>query len=476
MTHHLPNCFQLLVESPSKQEHLPTESIEFGLCGRRSSVATGRRRSSIVIPRHSIPEYVPQNRKSLAPPKMEIFPEEEEVEDADDVCERQSLMQDFGTIDTEEDLDLSVETQLTTIAEADDVEHKLTHANADDMSPQERLLNECGQTLDTDSIPDMESFLSSEFNLDQVKKIGEGTFGEAFKVDNLVLKIVPIDGEVLVNGEKQKCSEELYAEVVIHNCLQKLRDCTNISNTCSAFIETYAVKICKGKYAETLVHEWEVWDSKHKSENDHVGIFPESQMYTVFVYADGGTDLEQFQFISFDEVRSMLLQVTLGLAVAEEACKFEHRDLHWGNLLLKRSCESRVNYTLRDVEMAVDTCGLGIQIIDFTLSRLETDQGYIAFCDLSAEPELFNGPKYDIQADTYRRMKKATGGSWPNFTPKTNVLWIYYLTDLVLNQKEFPCSAEEKHLLRQFRKNCMRCNCSADLVCDEFFKDSWRVV
>lgn len=34
--------------------------------------------------------------------------------------------------------------------------------------------------------------------------MGEGTYGEAFKAGNTVCKIVPIDGDLKVNGEVQK--------------------------------------------------------------------------------------------------------------------------------------------------------------------------------------------------------------------------------------------------------------------------------
>ena len=40
---------------------------------------------------------------------------------------------------------------------------------------------------------------------------------------------------------------------------------------------------------------------------------------------------------SISEALSVMLpQAAMGLAVAEAACGFEHRDLHWGNVLLSR--------------------------------------------------------------------------------------------------------------------------------------------
>lgn len=35
-------------------------------------------------------------------------------------------------------------------------------------------------------------------------KLGEGTFGEAFRAGSTVCKVVPFDGTSLVNGETQK--------------------------------------------------------------------------------------------------------------------------------------------------------------------------------------------------------------------------------------------------------------------------------
>ena len=55
----------------------------------------------------------------------------------------------------------------------------------------------------------------------------------------------------------------------------------------------------------------------------------------------------------------------------------------------------------RGVDLEVKTDGLLVTLIDFTLSRLITSDGNIAFSDLNADPDLFKGPKGDcqVQAD-----------------------------------------------------------------------------
>jgi len=61
-----------------------------------------------------------------------------------------------------------------------------------------------------------------------------------------------------------------------------------------------------------LIKEWERWDHKHKSENDHpstvhtscllmcgflvpLGIFGSDQLFILFESENGGTDLEHFE-------------------------------------------------------------------------------------------------------------------------------------------------------------------------------------
>ena len=69
--------------------------------------------------------------------------------------------------------------------------------------------------------------------------------------------------------------------------------------------------VCQGRYADALRLEWHAWDETHSSENEAVDCFTGEQLFVVFVVADGGTDLEHFSVRSFEEARSILLQVSL---------------------------------------------------------------------------------------------------------------------------------------------------------------------
>ena len=69
--------------------------------------------------------------------------------------------------------------------------------------------------------------------------------------------------------------------------------------------------------------------------------------------------------------------MTAALAVAEAAFEFEHRDLHWGNILLRKTSEKLIHCAVDSVPIQIPSSGIKISIIDFTLSRLH--KGMILF-------------------------------------------------------------------------------------------------
>lgn len=90
----------------------------------------------------------------------------------------------------------------------------------------------------------------------------------------------------------------------------------------------------------------------------------------MFEFLDGGEDLERFEFFRMEEALSVLQQIVLSLSVSEQSLMFEHRDLHWGNVLIKRSKSQTLHYKLNGDDVHIDNSGVFVSIIDFTLSRL----------------------------------------------------------------------------------------------------------
>ena len=84
--------------------------------------------------------------------------------------------------------------------------------------------------------------------------------------------------------------------------------------------------------------------------------------------------------------RFVCLQVVAALAVAETCLHFEHRDLHWGNLLLHSVPASRepLPYCLRGRHYEVKQCGIHVSLVDFSLSRCELPGGQHLAKDLNA--------------------------------------------------------------------------------------------
>nr|CAD7430948.1 unnamed protein product [Timema monikensis] len=98
--------------------------------------------------------------------------------------------------------------------------------------------------------------------LDKCSKIGEGVYGEVFSCEEScsVIKIIPIEGNQLVNGEPQKTFKEILSEIVITIELSNLR--CNQYNTTSAFTEVLRCLCVQGRYPHRLIELWNIYAEK----------------------------------------------------------------------------------------------------------------------------------------------------------------------------------------------------------------------
>lgn len=123
-------------------------------------------------------------------------------------------------------------------------------------------------------------------------------------------------------------------------------------------------------------------------------------------------------------------------------CAVFCRDLHWGNVLVKTTTQKKGSFHLNGTAHTVETKGVLVRVIDYSLSRLEIGQTFFqpfayyfsqfrlllksneldcverhvlisaddltVSCDISNDEELFIG-QGDYQFDIYRLMRQENG-------------------------------------------------------------------
>ncbi|XP_050678782.1 serine/threonine-protein kinase haspin homolog isoform X2 [Leptidea sinapis] len=302
--------------------------------------------------------------------------------------------------------------------------------------------------------------------LKNCRKIGEGVYGEVYlwrAADGRarVLKVIPIAGDTKVNGEAQKDYDQIISEIVIAMELSALRapiqdienhfnegksfenlDLHSIDNATDVFNEVLAVRLVYGAYPSRLLDLWELYDECKGSENDNPAVLPARQHYLVLELANAGQDLESYQFNNAEQAYALFKQVAFGLAIAEEACQFEHRDLHWGNVLIAPTDNQFATFVLRGRTYRVRTCGVKATIIDYSLSRAtlgladDVRSSGTLFTNLGDDESLFDAVG-DYQFDVYRLMRDRLGNVWHNFEPYTNILWLHYTADKMITSLRY---------------------------------------
>ncbi|XP_067625598.1 serine/threonine-protein kinase haspin homolog [Eurosta solidaginis] len=286
-------------------------------------------------------------------------------------------------------------------------------------------------------------------------KIGEGAYGEvflkakskrkAFDASSTVMKVIPIEGTVEVNGEKQKTYEQILSEVVISKELANLRSCVNSKNITCGFVNVKQIVCVKGEYPQHLKNLWEDFDKEKCSENDHPDIFDETQIYIILELEFCGQDMESFQFQNAEQAYYALLQIVLTLAVAECAYQFEHRDLHWGNVLLLSTNAKELPFTIDNHTYVVPTKGVKATLIDYTLSRMTVDN-CCHYNDISCDEDLFTATG-DYQFDIYRMMRDVLGNNWETFEPRTNIFWISYVISKMIEGVQYKNRRTKAHTI-----------------------------
>ncbi|THV08304.1 hypothetical protein K435DRAFT_708012 [Dendrothele bispora CBS 962.96] len=312
------------------------------------------------------------------------------------------------------------------------------------------------------------------------RKVGEASYSEVYGIGDVVLKVIPIRNEDELNDSgvgnnasarsslKARMSDSSYGAQDgpppsdAKDVLKEIIVTRAMGDVCDNFVRLLKTYVVRGRYPQLLLELWDEYLEKNGSESVRPDTFNVSQVYAIIVLPNGGPDLETYTFshpskTGWRQACSIFWQVTKSLAHAEQLVSFEHRDLHWGQILVKNlpmpvvmpMQEHNMNAMGHQRQKAtikapMDDPVHGIQttVIDLGLARMDAGDGaggeMVHWTPFDEEIFLGEG---DYQFDIYRLMKKHNNGKWQSFNPLTNVMWLHYLLLKLMRSKQLKTPA-----------------------------------
>ncbi|CAI4211513.1 unnamed protein product [Parascedosporium putredinis] len=307
---------------------------------------------------------------------------------------------------------------------------------------------------------------------DRIEKIAEASYAEVYRVTNergiSIIKVIRLKSPIRAQTKAQERSglvdeephdeEDLMGELQISEWLADI----------PGFVVYKDRYIVRGKAPKALVETHQAFQRKVKRKDpDRLQFYPsptrylEGTKFLVVELGDAGTALEDFGLVSVEQVWDVFLLVAIALARAEDLILFEHRDLHEGNLCIRQvDAPKPRNPALPDVRFGYS--GLDITILDYGLSRAEDPYAAEDFYydeedeaeDDSVPPPCLPPEKH---VEPYARAFDGAPISWAAFAPYTNVLWLAYIYEYLLDRflacgGSSSSAAEGKRELARFKR------------------------
>lgn len=275
-------------------------------------------------------------------------------------------------------------------------------------------------------------------------KIAEASFSEVFRVGSDICKIIPFN--------RHYSKEYFHKEVAIMSALRRERGACNLREYCI---------IC-GEYTGAYLDAWHRYDKK--TENEDPSIYTADQEYGCIILEDCGVDLEAYKFDTSDQIFLFFIDFIWILFRLEQKYKFEHRDLHWGNIMISGGRVKLIDFLFSRLE--VDAQTLQRNILDCKETpddavhpaTSQHDDPWpgnmmILYTDLSQEEWIFDGDEaVDPQFVVYKEMRRITHGEWESFHSGTNGLWISYII------QKLRCKATEMEQPEEEARTCRLLN------------------
>ncbi|KAF9696342.1 hypothetical protein EKO04_005663 [Ascochyta lentis] len=307
----------------------------------------------------------------------------------------------------------------------------------------------------------------------EITKIAEASFSEVYRLSAIsattgmkeesVLKLVALktppeaplpcqmvertirDREGQVAKELEEREEKDAYKSHVADVLSEVKLLQNL-NHIPGFTNFRDLTVLQGRPSSSFNNAWKAWNKarprgkkSYFPDPSKKTSYEDTQLWAVVEMQDAGIDCEKLMdsegLGTIWEVWDVFWGVCMSVAKAEEACQFEHRDLHMGNICV-RSSRPETNVAVPTIKDSLRRrfrfTGLETTVIDYTLSRADivTHQGTptsspsalnnapqsgphftgdeVAYLDLNKDPALFEGDAAEeYQYEIYRYMRGA---------------------------------------------------------------------
>lgn len=292
---------------------------------------------------------------------------------------------------------------------------------------------------------------------DRIEKIAEASYAEVYRVTNArgtsIIKVIRLASPIKPQTKAQQgaglVDEEPHSEDDLAGELRISEWLADIPG----FVVYKERYIIQGKAPKALLETHQSFHRKAKrNDPDRLQFYPSPSRYldgTRFLaveLGDAGTALEDFALDDGAQLWDIFFHTAIALARAEDLARFEHRDLHEGNLCIRQTGPPGAKSDSGPCRFGYS--GLDITILDYGLSRAEDGEA-VAY-DLEKDLGIF-ASTHAPQCKVYRQMRSfllkgdrvclppkahnkpydagfdAERIDWTRYYPYTNVLWLAYI-------------------------------------------------
>lgn len=302
---------------------------------------------------------------------------------------------------------------------------------------------------------------------DRIEKIAEASYAEVYRISNergtSIIKVIRLESPIKPQTKAQQQSGLVDEEPHSEEDLEGELRISELVADIPGFVIYKEKYLVEGKATPALLETHQRYQRRMKRKDPgRLQFYPSPSRYLketrflVVELGDAGTALEDLEIASTDQIWDIFLGVAVALARAENLIRFEHRDLHEGNICFRqtRAPKSKTDVT----PCRFGYSGLDVTILDYGLSRAEDadaiNSAPIAH-DLERDLSLFTST-HAKQCKVYRQMRSylinfdriwlppsahnkpyeksvhGTAISWHQHHPYTNALWLAYLYDYLI--------------------------------------------